>query len=263
MNHIQRLKELWLDGGVQEVKRGIRDYIYTETSIPVHRLYTTREMDCVRSDVSLKIESNECLWRATGNGETGILRDFERVVRTRHDCTVWDIGSNIGTYALVAGYSGADVVAFEPGDTAFTRLCRNISLNGLRDRVIAERTALSNEETRKILSDEPGHTGGRTISDHGESNGDVVTTARGDTFTEYGSPDVIKIDVEGHEIEVLQGLENTLPDVDTVFIEIHRGVPRMRLYTLLWDAGFTKTTEWNDRTNETHFRFDKQELEYK
>src|SRR5688500_6135447 len=53
--------------------------------------------------------------------------------------TFYDIGANVGPFALVAaklGRPGVRVVAVDAGATSFASLCRNIVLNGVTDTVI-------------------------------------------------------------------------------------------------------------------------------
>ena len=62
---------------------------------------------------------------------------LERTVRPGD--VVWDVGANVGVYALLAarllGEEGT-VVAVEPGYANFAALCDNIVLNGLSERVV-------------------------------------------------------------------------------------------------------------------------------
>src|SRR5690349_15291272 len=48
-----------------------------------------------------------------------------------NDC-VWDVGANVGLYALYAARrleAGGAVIAFEPGADNYAALCRNVALN--------------------------------------------------------------------------------------------------------------------------------------
>ena len=51
---------------------------------------------------------------------------------------MWDIGANIGLYALYAALGpGIRVLAFEPGAQSFAALMKNIELNAMDDRIAA------------------------------------------------------------------------------------------------------------------------------
>ena len=59
-------------------------------------------------------------------------------------CRFWDIGANVGTYALYAALRpGVSVLAFEPAPASYAALCRNIEANGSGDRIEALCIALS------------------------------------------------------------------------------------------------------------------------
>src|SRR5207237_7374841 len=61
----------------------------------------------------------------------------------------YDVGANVGAYALVAAALGttAQVVAIEPASANYAALCDNIRLNGREDRIVPLPVALA-EETR-------------------------------------------------------------------------------------------------------------------
>src|SRR5437667_2116525 len=61
-------------------------------------------------------------------------------------CTFWDVGANIGTYALYAALRREiSVLAFEPAPASYAALCRNIEANGSSDRLQAFCVALSGD----------------------------------------------------------------------------------------------------------------------
>src|SRR5262249_9861110 len=53
-------------------------------------------------------------------------------------CTFWDVGANVGIYALYAALRpGVSVVAFEPSAASYAALCRNIEANRLDQQIQA------------------------------------------------------------------------------------------------------------------------------
>ncbi len=139
----------------------------------------------------------------------------------------WDIGSNIGDYVieLMRLHSNLTVVAFEPSATAFNALTKRF----LEDKRIAlENVALGNSEGETILfADFPGSgLGSLTLRnldfiDVGFAHVEEIQISTGSSFlNKYGRvPDFIKIDVEGHEIEVLRGFGERLSDVSLIQFE--------------------------------------------
>ena len=76
----------------------------------------------------------------------------------------WDIGSNIGVFSLYAAHvPGVRVVAFDPLADNFSTLNRNVTLNGLHDKVMVFCAAISAETkvVAAICSGGRGHGGRR------------------------------------------------------------------------------------------------------
>ncbi|WP_435065590.1 FkbM family methyltransferase [Halobaculum sp. EA56] len=147
----------------------------------------------------------------------------------RPDDVFYDIGANIGLYScLVADAVSGPVFAFEPHPANADRLEENVELNGAEVTVF--RCALADSTGSAELNvtlDEIGSAGHSLVSDPSEGLDRVtVETRRGDEFvTEQGlpRPTVLKIDVEGAESAVLDGLDSTLSDsrCRAVYCETH------------------------------------------
>lgn len=134
--------------------------------------------------------------------------------------TFVDIGANLGLVTLLAsrlvGPAGA-VLACEPNPALVGRLDGHVRGNRLQNVRIVE-TALGNTPGRARLHEYAGHSGWGSLSDRGpegaaETRTFEVAVATGDELLESAHADrplVLKIDVEGHEVPVLQGLHRTL-----------------------------------------------------
>ena len=129
---------------------------------------------------------------------------------------VYDVGSQIGTFAILAAQCSAPdgmVVAYEPMDGSRKFLDTHLRLNETKNRVIVRGFWCGSE---------PGTA--RLYHDAGKSDGDCSLVPRADSehsdakvvtldseVRELGLiPSVIKIDVEGWEWEVLKGARRTL-----------------------------------------------------
>lgn len=139
----------------------------------------------------------------------------------REGATFVDGGANDGMYALFAarrvGATGA-VIAVEPSSREYARLLENVRLNGLP--VTAVRVALGREPGEATLSiAETGHEGLNTIGEavsaptvqtSGRERVRVVTID--ELVEEHGLDrvDVIKLDVEGSEVDALLGARATI-----------------------------------------------------
>jgi len=152
--------------------------------------------------------------------ERDVVQLIERL--TRPGYTVLDIGANIGAHTLrfakQAGPAGR-VFAFEPMEYAFGKLVRNVSLNG-SSNVEAFRLALSdrNERAQRVNFRSSWATSGERKDESA-----VVDFRRLDDWcAERGVSAVhlIKLDVDGHEVEVVTGGLQTIERFrPIVFIE--------------------------------------------
>lgn len=170
---------------------------------------------------------------------------FEKIceLASGSDTVIWDIGANIGTMALpvLASCSRAKVVAFEPSPEVCAKLLKNALLNPrLNDRLTVINCALSERAgwVKFYASNETNNSGVGGIGCAG-NRVDVPVV----TFAQPGSaclkiapmPDVIKIDVEGHELSVLRGLGDIL-DRRPLSIIFEHSVYRLKDFDLPADA---------------------------
>ena len=148
--------------------------------------------------------------------EIDAIEDFQDEVQMGD--VVWDIGANIGVYSLVASHEGATTFAFEPLLENVIKLMENVSSNDLVVHPIP--VALSNKtgQSEFGLDDETNDEPGASLNKLGEGKR-VVPTLRGDEFGVY--PDVIKLDVEGDELNVLRGMQEAFASARAVYVEIH------------------------------------------
>ena len=152
---------------------------------------------------------------ATGNLYGG-LHEFEDMALVLHalrpDDLLVDIGANVGSYTLLGGAAGAQVLAVEPIPDTFAWLMRNIAVNGLGAQVRALNLGLGREEGRLRFTrglDTVNHVLGA-----GESADAMIAVPVRplDAVLAGRSPALIKIDVEGYETEVLAGAGQALAD---------------------------------------------------
>jgi FkbM family methyltransferase len=126
-----------------------------------------------------------------------------------------DIGANIGNHTLLIAQLSQKLISFEPVDFIFKALDQNIKSNKLSN-TIAFNVGLSNKEmATDIFIPKNGNLGSSSITERkGDGEALSIVLKKGDDFLrEYGfgsSVDFIKIDVEGHEAEALQGLQKTI-----------------------------------------------------
>lgn len=135
-----------------------------------------------------------------------------------------DVGANVGTYTLFLSETPeVQVYAFEPHPETCRQLRRNVDHNE-RTNVIIEELGLSDHAGAVSFSDEPGSPVNRIVEGAGDEAGEKTCSIRIIRGDEYFSEQVaaqlvVKIDVEGHELAVLRGLEGVLGRCGIIFLE--------------------------------------------
>lgn len=179
---------------------------------------------------------------------------------TRGD-VLWDIGANVGSYALIAASRGNDVVAIEPGRANFQALLANMQRNQLKGKILALNVALG-AMTQVI------HFGQQTMPGYGETgygsqSGDksitldvqqvaldelVFGVTTDNVAHSLPAPTHLKIDVDGHELGVLAGAQCVLTasPCKAVLIEVATKLGE-RVTDLLTLWGWTRTAVYDTR----------------
>jgi FkbM family methyltransferase len=127
---------------------------------------------------------------------------------------VLDIGAYIGHYALQAaglvGHEGR-VFAFECHPVTFRFLRHNVAINKQRGKVVAVQRAVTDRPGVKPFFLRGGDASMSSLwhSDRAKRTVEVECTTIDEMFPEQPI-DVIKLDVEGGEIQALRGMERTL-----------------------------------------------------
>lgn len=149
--------------------------------------------------------------------------DEERPFREQHwnvkeGDVVFDVGASYGAYALTALACGATVHAFEPEPSVWHDLMLNIELNGWNQRCFATCGGLWNRTGDVDMKSYAPHWPQHTITClYKMDTLDNVVRSRG-----VERMDWLKIDVEGAELEVLDGGANAIKTLKPkIILECH------------------------------------------
>jgi FkbM family methyltransferase len=176
---------------------------------------------------SLGFDGHKCLGWALGGLESWERESFafcSELFRALRPSVVWDVGANCGAWTLwFAGqeHCVTSIYAFEPDPANLSMLRANVSRNELGSLVTIRGVALSSKVGEAVFKSDPftGSTGslesGETfVERHYDRSPEslVIRTSTIDAETANGliPPDFLKIDVEGHEYDLLLGADAVL-----------------------------------------------------
>jgi FkbM family methyltransferase len=136
---------------------------------------------------------------------------------------ILDVGANIGLYTLLlsrlTGHAGK-VFAFEPEPGLFSILCENCAANAA-DNVTPFQCAAGEANGRAKFQRAIFNSGDNRLGANKSGAESIeVEVARLDEVVPKGTVDFIKLDVQGHELAALSGMEQLLdssPDVRVLF----------------------------------------------
>jgi len=152
---------------------------------------------------------------AFGSYENAQINSFVARIG-EHDATLFvDIGANLGLYSLAVAKSfpNCDIVAFEPDRRNFCQLHGNLFVNEFEDRVRVEPFALGANSGQTRFIRHSAENRGRSRVD---ADGSVSVEVRklDDLLMVSGLRIALKIDVEGHEHNVITGATKLLLEND-------------------------------------------------
>jgi len=132
---------------------------------------------------------------------------------------ILDCGANIGTSCLYFKrlYPASKIIAFEPHPKIADILKTNLSSNKLNDIEVIDKAVWINDEGIDL-----GIEDADASSIYQKSNMVNVGSVRfKDFLNKYDHIDMIKMDIEGAETEVIKDCDQSLQNVDNIFIEYH------------------------------------------
>jgi FkbM family methyltransferase len=159
---------------------------------------------------------------------------------------VFDVGANAGVYAVQQARRGAHVYAFEPNPDCYRRLQKSVRANNVEHHVMAINYALGATAGSADLLVPEGLTpmgslrpewmpraGGSRVRVEVQTVDRVVRTLG------INRIDLLKVDVEGFELDVLQGAHESFPIVDRLIVEYHSMDLGRRVVELLAERGLS------------------------
>lgn len=184
------------------------DFLYRQLGAPRFLTKTT-------SGAILSLDLNDLVSREilrSGSYQPEILETFDRVATK--DEVLWDVGAHVGSIGLGCATRPwcREVHCFEPFSPTAKQLSRNIGLNPQLN-VKAHKVALAESNVpREFYAGLPTNSGVAGFGGQWGTKSDTLRPEVGDDFIaekKAAAPTLIKIDAEGAELSVLQGLAQT------------------------------------------------------
>ena len=128
--------------------------------------------------------------------------------------TVIDIGAWCGTWAKAMEPFARKVIAFEPDKIHFACLQRNCTIN------CDPRMEAVGAEVMEVSLTEDNFTQAKRVNEKGNIR--MINL----DYMNYQDVDMIKIDVEGYEMQVLKGATKTLENIKYLMIELNNNTKK-------------------------------------
>lgn len=150
--------------------------------------------------------------------------------RARRAGVIFDIGAHTGAFSLLAARSNPAITAiraFEPTARAYSRLTENLIVNGLLGKARPERMAVSNQPGTldfNVFDDLYQIGTGNSYKDEHTSfavrSHELCQATTIDAYVRDNDivPDLVKIDVEGAEVDALDGAADLVAKRRTMFL---------------------------------------------
>lgn len=182
---------------------------------PLFLRFPTSPVDYREKQLVLFPEVSVAKWfYESGIAERALINwTLENLIK--EDKNFVDVGAHIGTYSWICGRKAKHTYAFECDPKTFCYLAANVALHQLEDKISLFNTALGAHEQGKTAilykrSEDGGGNGIKLLSDKDVSLTKTIVSVKPLDDFELDEIGLIKIDVEGNELEVLKGAQRTL-----------------------------------------------------
>jgi FkbM family methyltransferase len=172
----------------------------------------------------------------------------------------FDVGGNVGVYSLYAAslYPSMTIHAFEPTPENFGALEENRAMNRFYN-IIPHQWAVGDTTGMCGLSgcvNEAGRSGAQATN-----GGDVPITSLDNLVCMFrGRTCHVKIDIDGQELSVVRGMQNTLPYIKSALIEASKA-SKGPIMDIMTGAGFTTDNRFNTMTPHSRERREREGID--
>lgn len=158
-----------------------------------------------------------------------------------------DVGANLGLYSILASsVVGSESIAFEPNLNAFEKICKQLQINNIEKKVLVKNIGIG-DKTGKINFTNNRDALNRVALPDKDKSFDEVDISTLDLEIKKTKKIILKIDVEGYEMNVLKGAKKLLESdrLLAIVIEINGfnrdyGVDEKDIHNLILSYDFVR-----------------------
>jgi FkbM family methyltransferase len=219
-HHISRVALAWRLAGMSPIGVLYRLWMWQLWRRTIRRTVTIR---CIEGSLLLappwsRMASHIAATGLTERDEALFVLDLLRP----HDLFV-DVGANIGFYTVLAARRGSRVLAFEPSPDAIRMCRRSVELNGA-EALVTLRNAACGAAKGRIGFSTGLDTGNHIVAGEDADLEVELTTLDRELATERPGVTMLKIDAEGHDLDVLRGSIDAVTRLrPVIMVEVWRG----------------------------------------
>jgi FkbM family methyltransferase len=187
-------------------------HLESHNTIYSHVLYINPDDEIGREIIRKGIYDRSC------------IEILKSILKQISSAVVFDIGANIGNHAISISAECKEIHAFEPDADIISILRKNINANHINN-IIANETGLSDSDCYSdFYVNMDGNIGASTLDSNTKGRNFKKTRVHlttGDNYINENSVayiDLMKIDVEGHEIQVLDGFHEAIPKLRPIIL---------------------------------------------
>lgn len=208
-------------------------YISKNLKLPVFIKFPNAQFKY--QNVTLQTRPNTIDFWATLESYEPDLTQFLTEFLNGEKGTFIDVGAHIGRFSTLMAKQNWKVISFEPLRTNFQALENNLRVNNVRKNAQIFHAGLGNKTENETIYFNSLELGEASVSEKSGDSRDTVQIVRfDDLYRDFVIADfcIVKVDVEGYEEEVLEGMHH--------FVKIHKP-----LFVIeLWAAKSPKLVEF-------------------
>ena len=182
-----------------------------------------------------------------GCWECNHIKDMLSALKQYNASYFLDVGGNIGMWSLTAAAAGYSTYTIEPLRDNCIRVCKSVDKNDFYNRVHLLNVAATTTDTTFRLNVPSGNIGGTSVvrvDNNNTKHDDDDSVIKGVPINtlnlpiDNNRPVVMKVDVEGHELEALFGASTYLKNTNIVYAMMELRPNLHRTNTILWKSVF-------------------------